>query len=400
MAGETVYTVTRLNEYAGSILKNDPRLRSIRVSGEISGFKRHSSGHLYFNLKDESSVISCVMFRSAAAKLDFVPREGSNVIVRGSVSIYAKDGKYQLYAEGMKETGEGELYRQFLLLKTKLEAEGVFENSRPLPALPRMIGIATSESGAALHDIVNITRRRFPKMNLLLAPCQVQGAAAPCEIAAAVRALQRFPEVDVIIVGRGGGSYEDLSCFNDERVARAIFESRIPVVSAVGHETDFTIADFAADLRAPTPSAAAELCCPVYADMLYTVGIERENIESTARGAITETRRALMGVTGSAAMANPKHTIGLMRERLGNLKSTVDLSAKTALMSAEERLQSRLDNLKALSPEAVMERGYSLVMDANGNVIRSVSQLKKGQNIGIRMAGGKARASVTEIEQG
>ncbi|MBO4563528.1 MAG: exodeoxyribonuclease VII large subunit [Clostridia bacterium] len=397
MAGETVFTVARLNEYASRVLSNDPRLRSIKVSGEISGFKRHSSGHLYFTLKDQEAVISCVMFRSAASAMKIDPKDGMQVIAHGSVSIYARDGKYQLYVDGMRASGEGELYRQFLLLKAKLEAEGVFENARELPALPRMIGVATSASGAALHDIITVTRRRFPNMNILLAPCQVQGPAAPAEIAAAVRALQRFPEVDVIIVGRGGGSYEDLSCFNDEAVARAIFASRVPVVSAVGHETDFTIADFAADMRAPTPSAAAELCCPVLADLEDALSGARETAARLASDALREAENGLKRLTGSAAMANPHYAIGLIRERLRAYAQRLDSGVKTALMASEAKLFGRLEKLKALGPAEVMKRGYSIVTDEHGNVIKDVSGLEPDKRIGIQMAGGSASAVVTEI---
>ena len=399
MAGETVFTVTRLNEYASRILQNDPRLRSIRVSGEISGFKRHSSGHLYFNLKDESAVVACVMFRSAAAKLNFEPGEGMNVVVRGSVSIYAKDGKYQLYAEGMRVEGEGELYRQFVLLKAKLEAEGVFENSRPLPLLPRTIGVVTSPTGAAIRDIVNVVRRRFPNMNLLLAPCLVQGEGAPMQIAAAISALGRFKNVDVMIVGRGGGSYEDLSCFNDEAVARAIFSSPVPVVSGVGHETDFTIADFAADLRAPTPSAAAELCCPVFGELKSAVGFEASEMERRMRERLGEASNELRSLMSSAAMSNPGHCVELMRERLRTLAHRVDSGAKTAVMNAGEKLTSRIETLRAVSPQAVMKRGYSIVTDARGRVISSLSELEINERIGLRMAEGVATATVTGIER-
>ncbi|MBR3383384.1 MAG: exodeoxyribonuclease VII large subunit [Clostridia bacterium] len=398
MPGETVFTVTRLNEYANRVLQNDPRLRNIKVSGEISGFKRHSSGHLYFNLKDEGAVVSCVMFRSAAAKLAFEPREGVTVVVRGSVSIYAKDGRYQLYAEAMRAEGDGELYRRFLMLKEKLEAEGVFENARALPRLPRVIGVATSGSGAALQDIINVTRRRFPNMNVLLAPCQVQGPSAPAEIAAAVRALGLFPEVDVIITGRGGGSYEDLSCFNDERVARAIFSSRVPVVSAVGHETDFTIADFAADLRAPTPSAAAELCCPRLEDLLNETESNAAFILHTAQAALAESARSLEMLTGSAAMANPGHAVEIRQERLRALVRSADSAARAAVVNAGEKLSSQFSKLGSLSPAAVMERGYAIVSDPQGKPLPRADELVPGESIRLVMKGGSAKAAVESIE--
>ena len=398
MAGETVFTVAKLNEYANRILANDPRLRSIKVSGEISGFKRHSSGHLYFSLKDPDAVISCVMFRSAAAKLGIQPRDGMQVVVHGSVSIFPRDGKYQLYADSMRVSGEGELYRQFLLLKERLGAEGLFDNERPIPALPRVIGVATSETGAALHDIVTVTRRRFPGMNVLLAPCRVQGEGAPGEIAAAVRALNRFPECDVIIAGRGGGSYEDLSCFNSELVARAIAASRVPVVSAVGHETDFTIADFAADLRAPTPSAAAELCCPVYAELFGSVSDLKEEAEGMVRERLFTAFSGLAALMDSAAMSNPKHAVGIMKNRLELVAGRADALAKTALMAAEAGLEARREKLRALSPAAVLKRGYSMVEDENGAVIADITGLSPEKKIRLVMAGGAASAVVEDVE--
>ncbi|MBR5947942.1 MAG: exodeoxyribonuclease VII large subunit, partial [Clostridia bacterium] len=254
MAGaETVFSVSNLNEYVCRLLENDIRLRSLKVSGELTGFKRHSSGHLYFSLKDENALIRCVMFRSNALKLSFEPKDGMQVVLSGSVSLYVKDGQYQFYATGMRPSGEGELYKQFLELRDKLSAEGLFDRKRPIPFLPRCVGVATSETGAAFHDIRSVISRRFPTMRILLAPVQVQGMGAAQTIIDGISLLNEVDEVDVIIVGRGGGSYEDLSCFNDEALAMAVFMSKKPVISAVGHEIDFTICDFVSDLRAPTP---------------------------------------------------------------------------------------------------------------------------------------------------
>ena len=401
MAGETVFTVSGLNEYAAGILSNDIRLRSIRVSGEISGFKRHSSGHLYFNLKDPNAVISCVMFRSSAARLSVEPCEGMRVIVHGSVGIYARDGKYQLYATSIKADGEGELYRQFLELKAKLEREGLFdpERKRELPFLPRTVGVATSETGAAIRDIVTVIKRRFPKMNILLAPCQVQGASAPAEIAAAISALQKFPSCDVIIVGRGGGSYEDLYCFNDESVARAIASSRVPVISAVGHEVDFTIADFAADKRAPTPSAAAELCCPVYDELrsmlLYSAGA----IKRAAETALASSWSGLERLRGSGAMTNPHHSVELLRERLRRLTEAASGAAANALSHTRAELSAKREALLAMSPERVLGRGYSIISDENGSIIGDISGIEPGSTIDIRMKGGAAKALVKEKQE-
>lgn len=399
MAGEVVFTVARLNEYADRILKSDPRLRSIKVSGELSGVKRHTSGHLYFNLVDDEASVSCVMFRYAAAKLTLSLEEGMRVVVRGSVGIFMKDGRFQLYVESIKADGQGELYRQFLLLKDKLQAEGVFSNQRPIPFLPRSVGVATSETGAAVHDIVTVIKRRFPRMNILLAPCQVQGDAAPKEICAAIRALQRFEKCDVIIVGRGGGSYEDLSCFNDEDVARTIFASKIPVVSAVGHEVDFTIADLAADLRAPTPSAAAELVCPEYADLEHELKYNTEQLSENTKAALNKAKSSLAGILDSAALANPKHVLKLMGEKLHGQESIMTKRAQSALGLYREKLSGSCERLRALDPKNVLLRGYSIVTDENGHILSDASKLSANDKVGITFASGSASAVISEIKQ-
>lgn len=398
MAGETVFTVAKLNEYANRVLENDPRLRSIKVSGEISGFKRHSSGHLYFSLKDQEAAVNCVMFRSAAASLKIEPCDGMKVTVHGSATIYKRDGRFQLYVDSIKADGEGDIYRDFLLLKAKLEKEGVFENARPLPLLPRTIGLATSETGAALHDMVTVIRRRFPTMSILFAPCLVQGEDAPLSICAAVKALQRFSVCDVIIVGRGGGSYEDLYCFNDERLARTIASSKVPVVSAVGHETDFTIADFAADLRAPTPSAAAELCCPVYEELLSGLLYEREAMDRKAGERLESANNGLMMLVSSAAMANPAHAVDIRREKLKAAVVSLTGAVREAVKEARAKLDAKAEKLKAIGPEEVIGRGYALITDNNGRAIGEVSSLAPDMEIGILMKGGRASAKVIESE--
>ena len=397
MSVGSVLTVTKLNEYVSSILSNEPRLRSVRVSGEISGFKRYSSGHLYFNLKDSGAVVACVMFRSDAAKLSIDPRDGMQVVVRGSVNVYVRDGKYQLYASGMTAAGEGELYMAFLQLKERLQAEGVFENARQLPVLPRCIGIATSDTGAALRDMLNIIRRRFPKMNVLFAPCRVQGAGAAEEICASVIALQRFEYCDVIIVGRGGGSYEDLSCFNDEQLARTIAASRVPVVSAVGHETDFTVADFAADLRAPTPSAAAELCCPIYEDLAYQLSDSIEAAASAAQDRLSAQKRALVGLMGSAAMANPRHAVELLRQRLNSKVQSSAGIAGERLRAARAELSALSRRLIDASPDSIMSRGYAVITDRQGSPVCGIDGISPGDGVLIHMRGGLADATVNVV---
>lgn len=399
MAAENIYTVTMLNEYADRVLKNDLRLRSLKVSGEISGFKRHYSGHLYFTLKDESSSVSCVMYRSAAASLKTEPKDGMQVIVQGYVSIYSRDGRFQLYANSMRSSGQGELYMRYLMLKDKLEAEGVFENERPLPLLPRAIGIATSRTGAALQDMLNIIGRRFPRMRIVFAPCTVQGAEAPGEIVSAIRRLASSGLCDVMIVGRGGGSYEDLYCFNDESVARAIAASPVPVISAVGHETDFTIADFAADLRAPTPSAAAELCCPILSELEDAVSYDKQLLGRLVSDRLNGARTMLESAKSSKAMSNPRHSVSIMRERLFAKKASLDNAAYSTARERRSRFISASERLKALGPKEVLRRGYAVVTDEYGRILNEISMLEKGQSIGIMMRGGCAKAAVTEVER-
>lgn len=398
MASEIIYSVTMLNEYADRVLKNDLRLRSIKVSGEVSGFKSHGSGHLYFTLKDDRSAISCVMFRSAAANLRIRPEDGMQVVAQGYVSIYARDGRFQLYVNSMRSFGQGELYMRYLMLKDKLEEEGIFRNERPVPAVPRAIGIATSRNGAALQDMLNIIRRRFAAMRVILAPCAVQGAQAPREIVSAIKRLASSGCCDVIIVGRGGGSYEDLYCFNDEGVARAIAASPVPVISAVGHETDFTIADFAADLRAPTPSAAAELSCPLYEDLINAVAYDRQIMDRLVASRIDEARSGLTSACSSAAMSNPRHAVSIMRERLFAKRAALIGKADSAIKKKTALLAVAAERLRAIGPDDVLRRGYSIVTDEKGIILNDASKLRKGQTISLRMSGGSAEAKVTSVE--
>ena len=376
---DAALTVQELNNYAKSLLENDARLSSVRVQGELTGFKRHTSGHLYFSLKDENALIRCVMFRSSAVSLRFSPKDGMKVILRGSVSLYVKDGQYQFYAVSMHEAGEGELYRQFLELKARLEAEGLFDRKRPIPFLPRCVGIVTSETGAALHDIVTVIRRRFPTMRMIFAPAQVQGPSAPPSIVEAIRMLNESGRPDVLIVGRGGGSYEDLFCFNDESVARAIRASRIPVISAVGHEVDFTIADFAADLRAPTPSAAAELCVPELDALLNDIDTKREKLDLTVRNAMTAAKKQIELMKGSAALSRPAALIEQKRAALEALYA--DLPKNRTLVFVGDGINDapalkRADvgvAMGALGSDAAIEAADAVISaDSPGKLIDAV----------------------------
>ena len=395
MIAETVYTVSLLNEYVNTLLKNDVRLRSIKVSGEISGFKIPSSGHLYFSLKDENALIRCVMFRSYAQSLSFLPENGMKVVLTGSVSMYVRDGQYQFYATGMKKAAEGELYREFLELKEKLDKEGLFSRKRPIPKLPGCVGIATSITGAAVHDMLTVIKRRFPMMDIIIADASVQGANAPKALIEALSLLNETGKPDVIIIGRGGGSYEDLSCFNDEGLARAIYASRIPVVSAVGHETDFTIADFAADMRAPTPSAAAETVVPVYDEIAEHIAMLRAALDKNVINALDSAEKRLSAQKNTSALADPGRLFEMKRQHLNFIGQTLNRAAGEAAASAYAALDNVKRSLEAMNPQNVLKRGYAIVRSKEGSYIKSVSDTFTGQELNITVADGAFAAEVT-----
>ena len=396
-----VFRVSELNEYVSLMLSNDPNLSDLRVSGEISGFKRHSSGHLYFSLKDEGALVRCVMFRQQAMRLSFQPQDGMQVLLYGRASLYEKDGSFQLYANYLKKSGEGELYLRFLKLKKELEERGWFEKARKrqIPFLPRKVGVVTSGTGAAVQDIFNIIQRRFARMPIVLYSVRVQGAGAAEEIAKAIREMNRNKAADVLIVGRGGGSMEELWAFNELAVAEAIVESEIPVVSAVGHETDFTIADFVADLRAPTPSAAAELCVPEMDACYEALQLQSERMHR-ALNARMERLRANVKLFASAK------AFRMLENRLMNERLSLDLARERAFRGARETLslaraalsQARVQ-LTALDPSAVLERGYAIMTDASGQAIGSVSAIAVGDAVNIRLRDGTAGAHIEKISK-
>ena len=394
-----VFRVSELNEYVSLVLSNDPNLCDLKVSGEISGFKRHSSGHLYFSLKDESALVRCVMFRQQAMRLTFQPQDGMQVMLYGRASLYEKDGSFQLYANYLKKSGEGELYLRFLALKKELEACGWFDEARkrPIPFLPRRVGVVTSGTGAAVQDILNIIQRRFPRMPVTIASVRVQGAGAAEEIAKAIRRMNEKSAADVLIVGRGGGSMEDLWAFNEPVVAEAIFESRIPVISAVGHETDFTIADFVADLRAPTPSAAAELAVPEMDAAYEGVRLQSARMKR-ALNAKMERMRANVKLFASS------RAFRLLENRLLSERQSLDNTRERALRGARERIANarvelgRLQaQLRALDPSAVLERGYAILTDENGRALSGVSTMRAGDAVAIRMHDGTADARIERV---
>ncbi|MBR4019463.1 MAG: exodeoxyribonuclease VII large subunit [Clostridia bacterium] len=394
-------TVSQLNEYVNGLLKSDSLLSHVCVSGEISGFKRHSSGHLYFSIKDEGALVRCVMFRQNAFSLDFSPQDGQSVLIYGSVSIYVKDGQYQLYVTAMERQGEGELYRRFMLMKTRLEAKGYFDegHKKPIPHLPRCVGIITSPTGAAIQDIINITRRRFPSMNMLLYPVRVQGEGAADEIAEAIYAMNRIKKADVLIVGRGGGSMEDLWPFNEEIVAKAIYESNIPIVSAVGHETDFSIADFTADLRAPTPSAAAELCVPEYARLYGDIVSAQGYISDLCHKEMDNLRQRLSGIRDSAAFAMARHRVEMLSRAVEIQRDNMSTMLRSELINAIHSIEKHQSRLNALSPEAVLERGYGMVQQ-NGVFVGSADELKEKQKALLIMKNGRADITIDSVSRG
>lgn len=395
-----VFRVSELNEYVSTVLSSDPNLCELRVRGEISGFKRHSSGHLYFSLKDESALVRCVMFRQQATRLNFEPQDGMQVLLYGRAALYEKDGSFQLYANYLKKGGEGELYLKFLALKRELEERGWFqeERKRPIPFLPRCVGIVTSETGAAVQDIINIVHRRFPRMPIVIAGVRVQGQGAAEEIARAIRTMNDKNAADVLIVGRGGGSMEDLWAFNEPAVAEAIVSSRIPVISAVGHETDFTIADFTADLRAPTPSAAAELAVPDMDACYEGVRQQGERLRRALAARLDRMRADVRLFAGAKAFR-------LLENRVQSERQTLDALLERSLRGARDRitvsrasllqLQARL---MALGPMAVLERGYAIVTGSNKSIVGGVADLRTGESVKIRMRDGTADARVEKIE--
>lgn len=394
-----VVTVTQLNEYVKSLMGADPLLRGLSLKGEISNFKRHSSGHLYFSLKDESSVIRCVMFRQNAFGLNFTPRDGRQVVLTGYVSVYTRDGQYQFYCEKMQADGVGALYQQFERNKARFAAEGLFdaEHKRPLPALCRRIGVATSPTGAVIRDIIRVSHRRNPSVDILLAPCHVQGEGAAGEIAAAIRVLNR-QDVDVIIVGRGGGSLEDLWAFNEEEVVRAVYASRVPVISAVGHETDFALSDFAADVRASTPSNAAEFAVLDLSDVMQNLDSLTSLLDAAALRAVDRRGRELELLCRRVSVQAAVRRLDQNAEIIKTLERQMDASALRRIDSENERLTHLAARLDTLNPENVLRRGYALIRK-NEKTISSVLQMKPGDEMRVQLRDGVIFSQVTGIEE-
>ncbi|MDQ7792985.1 MAG: exodeoxyribonuclease VII large subunit [bacterium] len=396
----TVLSVGELTRRIRQRLESDPFLAQVWVRGEVSNCRLHSSGHLYLTLKDAEASLRCVMFRSRAAVLAFRPGDGLAVIARGRVGVYDRDGSYQLYVEEMVPEGVGSLFLAFEQLKTRLEAEGLFDPSRkrPLPLLPRAVGVVTSPTGAAIRDIITVSKRRYPGVRLVVAPVLVQGDAAPGDIARGIGLLGRLPEIDVIIVGRGGGSFEELAPFSSETVARAIHASRVPVVSAVGHETDFTIADLVADIRAATPSAGAELAVPSRIELRARVASLAGRIAAALVAGQARRRQAWGRTAGAAALARAPDRVDRWRQRLDDLGRSQGRSVARALEQSASRLRVLTGRLDGLSPLATLGRGYSLCRKLpGGELVRSVAVLGPGDRVRVMVADGEADCRVDEV---
>ena len=388
-------SVSKLNEYVNSLLSNDLRLRSVKVKGEISALRlQQGSGHLYFTLKDETAVIRCIMFASKVASLRFEPADGMKVIVSGKVEIYSPSGQYSFNVTGMQQAGEGELYRQFVETSNRLRALGLFDRKRPIPSLPKCVGVVTSDTGAALHDITSVIRRRFPCMDIVVAPAAVQGKNAPSELIRALEAVNNDARADVIIIGRGGGSYEELSCFNDEQLAYAVFNSRIPVISAVGHEVDFTIVDFVSDLRAPTPSAAAEICVPVYSELTEALNTVRSTLNGAAMQRIDMLKLNLMLTSETSALSDPSSIFTDRIRRINDMAVNMKHALERHFGELCSKHETRTEKLMALNPNAVLSRGYAIVKSENGKFLRSISDAEVNDRVEIILSDGKLNARI------
>ena len=391
-----VLSVGQLNDYIKNKLDNDPGLRSIAVRGELSNYKIYPSGHHYFTIKDGTGALKCVMFKSAAMRLRFRPENGMQVIAMGSVTVYVRDGAYQLYCTGMVMDGIGDLYAAFEQLKAKLAAQGLFDpaHKQPLPRFPGTIGIVTSSAGAAVHDMLRILRKRYPLTQVKLLPVRVQGAEAPAEIAGAIYYANQHQLADLLIVGRGGGSIEDLWAFNDEMVARAIFDSKIPVISAVGHEPDVTISDFVADLRAATPSNAAELAVPDQDALRQTLDDMQNAMAVAMQTRIKRAGERLGSLANRPVLKSPLAAFESRRKALELLEKRL-LSAQSGnLAKQRQRFVAQISKLDAMSPLKVLTRGYALVAKEDGQLVRSVRDVKPKEPIAVRVSDGTIVASV------
>ena len=420
MSAQEALTVSQLNAYIKSLVDRDDFLGSVAVRGELSNYKIYPSGHHYFTLKDAESSLKCVMFRSAAGKLRFRPESGMGVTAWGRISVYPRDGAYQLYCEALMPEGFGDLQMAYEQLKAKLEKEGLFDRShkKPIPRYPERIAVITSSAGAAVHDIIRVLRRRWPMGKIMLLPVRVQGVEAPGEIAAALRYASEHKVADVVITGRGGGSIEDLWAFNDERVARAIYDCEIHVISAVGHEPDVTIADFVADLRAATPSNAAELAAPDVTELMQAIDSAMRRLENSMAKRISGSREALEALSSRRVLQSATGFIEQRRSQVETLRVRLEAASVFASKSRSQldNLASRLDSaldaamtrkkneylraaakLDALSPLKVLSRGYAIAMDEDGRAVKDSSGVRAGDKLTVRLASGALGCRVEDV---
>ena len=398
---QNVLSISQLNEYIRGKMDNDPLLTQVAVRGEISNYKLYPSGHHYFTLKDEASALRCVMFKGNAMRLRFRPENGMKIIAMGRVSVFPRDGAYQLYCTAMAMDGVGDLYAAFEQLKQKLQAQGLFDpaHKKPLPKFPGTIGIVTSSAGAAVHDMLRILRKRYPLSRVRLLPVRVQGAEAPGEIAAAIRYANYWKLADLLIVGRGGGSIEDLWAFNDERVAYAIYESEIPVISAVGHEPDVTISDFVADLRAATPSNAAELAVPDQDALCQNLDAMTSALVTALDRQIKSARQHLDVLSRSPALKSPDGYLQQREKSLELLTNRLVAAQNQNITRKNQQYIAAVSKLDAMSPLKVLSRGYAMTQNGQGEVVRSVKQVALGERLTVRLSDGKLSATVMNKEE-
>lgn len=395
MSGKLTLTVSQLCEYIRGMLKQDPMLHGVELKGEVSNLKFHQTGTLFFTLKDENAAVNCVMYASDAARLQAAPFEGMRAVVSGSVGLYVKGGQMQFYASSLRAEGVGVLYTRLLALKEKLAREGLFDpqRKRPLPPYPDTVGVVSSPTGAVIHDILNVSLRRDPQARILLCPVRVQGIGAADEVVQAIRLLERIEDVSVIIVARGGGSMEDLWTFNEERVVRAVAACKKPVVSAVGHETDVTLCDLAADLRAPTPSAAAECVTPLRSETLMQLAAMWEELSGAMGWQMAQKEAALRLMEARLSACDPQRRLCAEAERLAQTRALLRRAMDARLAQADAALAQRGRELDMLSPYRVLARGYAIVTK-DGAAVRSSAQIAGGDVVALRFASGMADAQI------
>jgi len=396
MNEKKIFSVSDINKYVKMIFDSDMLLNNVSIRGEITNFKAHYTGHLYFTLKDENSTIKCVMFKGNAQFIKFKPSDGMKVVINGQVSAFERDGVYQVYCKTMSPEGLGDLYLAYEQLKAKLSKEGLFDQTKkkPIPFLPKRVGVITSRTGAVIRDIINVSTRRYPNVNILVYPAAVQGVNVASTVIEGLKTFNRLNNVDVIIIARGGGSFEDLFGFNDESLARQIYESEIPVVSAVGHETDFTICDFVSDLRAPTPSAAAELVYPEYSEIVNRIMTDKKRTIIAMKNYIERRRQYVERITAAKLEKVPLDKINRYRLTIDNLITKSESTLRYNIEKYRTRCIKSISMIDALSPLKTITRGYSVTEDINGKVIKKVSDVKPNDEIKITLTDGKINAIV------